>query len=55
MILKEKEVTWYEPKENQHIQDYGFCACLYISIKSVLFIKRNMPMSIHTTCSIFYI
>lgn len=50
-IVKEKDFS-YEMKE-QTIQDYGFCACKYITIISILFMKRHIPMSM-PSCNIFH-
>lgn len=51
-IVKEKDFSCCEMKE-QTIQDYGFCACKYITIISVLFMKRHIPMSM-LACSRFH-
>lgn len=56
MILKEKEVSWYESKENQQVQDYGFCVCLYISIKiSIIYKEKYAYEYTHNMQYILYI
>lgn len=55
MILKEKEISWYEPKENQQVQDYGFCVCLYISIKiSIIYEEKYAHENTHNMQYILY-